>query len=73
MRGIWLHDDPSEKSRNLTNFIGVLKCMINLNRLSVPYIASNEILRTVLLHCPNLRFLDVAGSSEVTDNEVGKM
>ena len=73
MKGVWLHDDPSGKTTNLSHFNKILRTANNLKRLSVPYIANNEILETALLHCSNLNFLDVSGASEITDKGVERM
>ena len=73
MRGVWLHDEPSGKCKNLSDFNDVLKLSLYLKQLSLPYIGNNEILRTVLFHCPKLNNLDVSGSSEITDKGVEKM
>lgn len=73
MRGVWLHDEPSGKTTNLTDFDGILMSYTNLQRLVVPYVANDKILETVLMHCRNINFLDVSGASEITDKGVKKM
>ena len=73
MRGVWLHDDPSGKTTNLSDFNNILKSMTNLKRLSLPYITNDEIFATVLLQCNTLNFLDVSGASEITDKGVERM
>ena len=73
MRGVWLHDDPSGKTTNISDFNNILRCMAHLKRLSLPYIANDEIFETALLHCSTLNFLDVSGASEITDKGVERM
>ena len=73
MRGVWLHDEPSGKATNLTDFSIILKQYINLKRLVIPYVANDKILETVLMHCRNINFLDVSGASEITDKGVEKL
>jgi hypothetical protein len=73
MRGVWLHDEPSGKTRNLTDFNSILKHYTKLKRLIIPYVANDKILETVLKHCHNINFLDVSGTSEITDKGVEKL
>ena len=73
MRGVWLHDEPSGKTTNLTEFNGILTYYTNLKRLVVPYVANDKILETVLTHCRKINFLDVSGASEITDKGVEKL
>jgi len=70
LRGVWLHDDPSGKTTNLSDFNNILRFMANLKRLSLPYIANDEIFETALLQCSTLNFLDVSGASEITERGV---
>ena len=73
MRGVWLHDDPSGKTRNMKDFHDFIKSITNLRRLSLPYVANNNIVQSVLTNCHQLTFLDVSGSSEIGDAHVEKV
>ena len=73
MRGIWLQEGPKAKDGNLTKFNEVLKSMVHLRRLIMPYVANTEIFKTSLSNCPNLTYLDVSGASEIEDKEVDRL
>ena len=73
MRGVWLHDGPSGKTTNLSDFNHILRASKYLKRLSIPYVANDQILESALMHCPVLNYLDVSGASDITDKGIEKM
>ena len=59
---MWLQD-ASRRS-----FIEGLRKLRSLRRLCLPYVANDQIIQGLAKSCLELRYLDIAGASEVTEN-----
>ena len=60
LRGVWLRDSSRE------SFVSGIRKLRRLRKLSIPYVANDELLGALAKNCPDLRHLDLAGASEVT-------
>ena len=60
LRGVWLRNSSRE------SFVIGIRKLRNLRKLSIPYVANDDVLTALAKNCPDLRHLDLAGASEVT-------
>jgi hypothetical protein len=61
MKGVWV------KEENMNFMYEMIKNTPNLNRLSIPYIANDELLKCIGEHSGKLKFLDISGETDITD------
>ena len=60
LRGVWL------RNSNRDSFVSGIRKLRHLRKLSIPYVANDDLLAALAMNCPELRHLDLAGASEVT-------
>ena len=60
LRGVWLRNSSRE------SFVSGIRKLRYLRKLSIPYVANDDLLAALAKSCPELRHLDLAGASEIT-------
>jgi hypothetical protein len=61
MKGVWV------KEENMNFMYAVVKNLPNLTRLSIPYIANDELLKFLAEHSTKLKYLDISGETDITE------
>uniref|UniRef100_A0A1B0GK90 Putative f-box protein n=1 Tax=Lutzomyia longipalpis TaxID=7200 RepID=A0A1B0GK90_LUTLO len=61
LKGVWVKE---ELMFYLYEIVAKLR---HLEHLSIPYIANDELLEHIARQCPNLRMLDIAGETDITE------
>jgi hypothetical protein len=61
LKGIWIKEEMMPLMHT------IIKSLPNLRKLSIPYIANDEVLLNIKRHQRNLVHLDISGESDVTD------
>ncbi|XP_026473858.1 uncharacterized protein LOC113377678 [Ctenocephalides felis] len=61
MKGVWV------KEENMYYLFDIVRKLKNLNRLTIPYIANDELLHHIGESCANLKFLDISGETDITE------
>lgn len=61
LKGIWVKEEQMDSM-----YIVVKKCL-NLTRLSIPYIANDDLLKEISEHSSHMRVLDISGETDITE------
>lgn len=61
LKGIWV------KEEQMFSMYTLIKKCSHLTRLSIPYIANDELLKELSANSPNLRVLDISGETDITE------
>lgn len=61
MKGIWI------KEEQMFSMYSLIKKCSHLTRLSIPYIANDELLKEISANSPNLRVIDISGETDITE------
>lgn len=61
LKGVWV------KEEHMTYMYEIVKNCTNLQRLCIPYIATDDLLKYIAKCCDRLRILDISGETDITD------